>query len=165
MISYLRQIDIFLKICSTCCLVTVLSTKQCFEKKKYIFNLIHQKWSLLHISIPQGNVGTNTFQFINNAQPSSIPPKNPPVAQPKHTTTWADHLKSEMTADSVSNPAKENIQCTTQWHLITMQHVVHMPRNHVCNDRRSNNFLPINYKNCWRGCGCSGGGVNDVHAK
>ena len=59
--------------------------------------------------------------------------------------------KSEMTADSVvSNPAKENIRYrrrTTQWHLITMQHVVHMPRNHVCIDRWRSNFLPINYIN------------------
>ena len=42
-------------------------------------------------------------------------------------------------------PPKKLWTTTTQWHLITMQHVVHMPRNHVCIDRWRSNFLPINY--------------------
>ena len=78
-----------------------------------------------------------------------IPPKNPPVAQPKHEQIHGlITSKVEIWQLTVyPTPPKKLWTTTTQWHLITMQHVVHMPRNHVCIDRWRSNFLPINYIN------------------
>ena len=78
-----------------------------------------------------------------------IPPKNPPVAQPKHEQIHGlITSKVEIWQLTVyPTPPKKLWTTATQWHLITMQHVVHMPRNHVCIDRWRSNFLPINYIN------------------
>ena len=126
---------------------------QCLFKQN-VFNLIHEKFCCIFEYL-KAILGTNIFQYSSTIYACHAEHsfesrlKNPPVAQPKHEQIHGlITSKVEIWQLTVyPTPPKKLWTTATQWHLITMQHVVHMPRNHVCIDRWRSNFLPINYIN------------------